>query len=291
METTQLGTTGRSVTRIGLGGMPLSTQGRPPRDQAKRVVHRAVELGVTLIDTADVYCLDEGEIGHNERLIREALDETGARDRVLVATKGGMTRPEGRWERDGRPEHLRTACEQSLRALGVEQIELYQLHAPDPEVPFVDSVGAMARLREEGKVAAVGLSNVSLEQIREAEAIVTITSVQNRFNPWDRSSETEGVIDHCDRSGITFFPYSPVGGGRRVEILRDSEPLRAVADRYDATPEEVVLAWILGKSPTLAVIPGASRPASIESSVSAAGIRLDGETVAELERLFSRLPQ
>ena len=291
MQTTRMGGTGRTVSRIGLGGMPLSTEGRPDREQAKGVVHRAVELGVTLIDTADVYCLDDGEIGHNERLIREALDEVGARGRVLVATKGGLTRPEGRWERDGRPEHLRRACEQSLRALGTEQIELYQLHAPDPDVPFAESVGGMARLLEEGKVAAVGLSNVSLEQLREAEGIVPVTSVQNRYNPWDRSSETGGVIAHCELNGMVFLPYSPVGGGRRVKILRDDASLRAVAERLGATPEETVIAWILAKSPAVAAIPGASRTESIESSVRAEALWLDEDTVEELEAIFPHLPQ
>lgn len=289
MQTTPLGRTGRTITRIGLGGMPLSTQGRPERGQAKRVVHRAVELGVTLIDTADVYCLDDGDLGHNEWLIREALDEIGARERVLVATKGGMTRPDGRWERDGRPEHLRRACERSLRALDTEQIELYQLHVPDPEVPFAESVGAMARLLEEGKVVAVGLSNVTLAQLREAEGIVAVTSVQNRFNPWDRSSETEGVIGHCERNGITFFPYSPVGGGRRVKILRDDPALGKIAEGEGASAEEIVIAWILAKSPAMAAIPGASRTESIESSVRAEGLRLDAGTVEELESLFPRL--
>jgi aryl-alcohol dehydrogenase-like predicted oxidoreductase len=291
MQTTSLGRNGRTVTRIGLGGMPLSTEGRPDREQAKRVVRRAVELGITLIDTADVYCLDDADTGHNERLIREALDEIGARERVLLATKGGMTRPGGRWERDGRPEHLRLACERSLRALGTEQIELYQFHVPDPQVPFAESVGALARLQEEGKVAAVGLSNVSLEQLREAEGMIPVASVQNRFNPWDRSSETEGVIRHCEENGTAFLPYSPVGGGRRVQILRDDPSLGEIARTLDASPEETVIAWTLTKSPAMAAIPGASRTESIESSVRAEALRLGPETVEALEALFPRLPQ
>lgn len=290
METTTLGRTNHTITRIGLGGMPLSIQGRPPREDAKRVVHRAVELGVTLIDTADVYCLDQTDIGHNERLIREALDEVDATDRVLVATKGGMVRPDGRWERNGHPEHLRSACEHSLRMLGVDRIALYQFHAPDPDIPFTDSVGEFARLREQGKVAAVGLSNVNLQQLRDAQEIVPIASVQNRFNPWDRSSEEEGLIRYCEEHGITFLPYSPVGGGRRVKILRDSAELQTIGERYDATPEEVVLAWVLGVSPACVAIPGASRIQSIESSVRAEGLKLDGETVQALHGVFRGLP-
>lgn len=292
MQQVQMGRTGRRVTRIGLGGMPLSIQGRPDRAQAKQVIRRAVELGVNFIDTADSYCLDDSETGHNERLIAETLDELGARDDVLVATKGGTVRPEGRWERDGSPAHLRRACEHSLQMLGTDRIGLYQLHAPDPRVPFADSVGEVARLYEEGKVAAVGLSNVSLMQIQAALAIVPVTSVQNRYNPWDRSSEQTGVLQFCDQSSITFLPYSPVGGGRRVRLLRESEELREIGARYDgATPEELVLAWILASSPSLVPIPGASRVESIESSVRAEALRLDERTRRELEDAFRALPE
>lgn len=291
MRTTQLGRTGRTITRIGLGGMPLSIQGRPDPRTAHRVVERAVQLGVTFVDTADVYCLSDEDIGHNERLIRDSQREIGADGEVLVATKGGMTRPEGRWERNGRPRHLRQACERSLRALGVESIDLYQLHTPDPDVPFEESVGELARLKEEGKVRAVGLSNVSLEQLRTAEPIVEIASVQNRFNPWDRSSEETGLIGYCDENQVTFIPYSPVGGGRRVKLLRESDDLRRIGDRFGASPEEVTIAWVLARSPSLVPIPGASRPESIESSVRAEGIELDPGVVEELEEAFRSLPE
>ncbi len=292
MQQVQMGRTGRRVTRIGLGGMPLSTVGRPDRGQAKQVIRRAVELGVNFIDTADSYCLDDSETGHNERLIAETLREIGADDDVLVATKGGTVRPEGRWDRDASPEHLRRACEHSLRMLGTDRIGLYQLHAPDPKVRFTDSVGEVARLYEEGKVAAVGLSNVSLMQLQAALAIVPVTSVQNRYNPWDRSSEQTGVIQYCDQNSITFLPYSPVGGGRRVRLLRESEELRQIGERYDgATPEELVLAWILAVSPSLVPIPGASRVESIESSVRAESLRLNERTRRELEECFRGLPE
>lgn len=291
METVQLGRTGRRVTRVGLGGMPLSIQGRPDRAQARDVIRCAVELGVNFIDTADVYCLDDDDVGHNERLIAETLDELGVRDEVTVATKGGLTRPEGRWENDARPEHLRRTCEHSLRMLGTDRIDLYQLHAPDRRVPFADSVGEMARLYEEGKVAAVGLSNVSLMQVQAALVLVPVTSVQNRYNPWDRTSELDGIIGFCDQRSITFLPYSPVGGARRVKLLRESGALREIGARQGgATPEELVLAWILGASPSLAVIPGASRVESIESSVRAAALRLDDRTRRELEDVFRALP-
>ena len=292
METVPLGRTGRRITRIGLGAMPLSLEGRPDRAAARAVIRRTVELGVNFIDTADAYCRDDGETGHNERLIAEALDEMGARDDVTVATKGGLVRPGGRWENDARPEHLRRACEHSLRMLRADRIDLYQLHAPDPRVPFTESVGEIARLYEEGLVAAVGLSNVSLFQLQAALALVPVTSVQNRYNPWDRSAERDGLIRFCDERSITFLPYSPVGGARRVALLRESEALRTAGRRHGgATPEEMVLAWILGASPSLAAIPGASRRESMESSVRAGSLRLDDRTRRELEEAFRELPE
>lgn len=210
---------------------------------------------------------------------------------MTVATKGGLTRPEGRWENDARPEHLRAACEHSLRMLGTDRIDLYQLHAPDRRVPFAESVGAVARLYEEGLVAAVGLSNVTLLQVNAALALVPVTSVQNRYNPWDRAAELDGIIRFCDQRSITFLPYSPVGGARRVALLRESEALREMGARHGgATPEELVLAWILGASPSLAAIPGARREASIESSVRAEGLHLDERTRRQLEDVFRALP-
>jgi aryl-alcohol dehydrogenase-like predicted oxidoreductase len=237
-----------------------------------------------------VYCLGEGDLHHNEKLIREALDEYGAGDPVLIATKGGMTRPEGRWEKNGRPRQLRAACERSMKALRVEAIDLYQFHVPDPAVPFEDSVGEIARLHDEGKVLAVGLSNVELEQIRVARDIVEVTSVQNRFNPWDRQDEESGLIGYCDENRITYLPYSPVGGGRRVKLLRENERLKELGRRLDATPEEVVLAWILSKSPRLVPIPSATRLESIESSVRAESLRLDPSDGEEIEDAFRSLP-
>ena len=292
MERVHLGKIGWEITRVGLGGMPLSIQGRPERELAKRVVRRAVELGVNFIDTADVYCLGKGDLHHNEALIREALDEyQGPRaGEVIIATKAGMTRPEGRWEKNGRPKHIRAACEGSLKALRTDTIDLYQFHVPDPDVPFADSVGEFSRLQEEGKVRAVGLSNVDVDQIRTAQEIVQVTSVQNRFNPWDRSDEESGLIGFCHENGITYLPYSPVGGGRRVNLLRESQALRAIGARLGATPEELVLAWILSKSPSLAAIPGARRTESIESSVRAEDLRLSPEEVEEVEEAYRSLP-
>jgi aryl-alcohol dehydrogenase-like predicted oxidoreductase len=203
---------GRTVGAIGLGGMPLSVEGRPDRERAVRTVHAALDAGVTLLDTADAYCLGAREVGHNEQLLAEAVRSwSGARDEVLIATKGGHTRPpDDSWALDGSREHLRSACEASLRALGVEAIGLYQLHRPDPQVPYADSVGALEELRQEGKVVAVGISNASREQIREAAAITPLAAVQNELSPAFRSSLPE--VELCAELGIAFLPWSPLGG-------------------------------------------------------------------------------
>lgn len=289
MEQVELGRTGRSISRIGLGGVALSFPGRPERSGAIGVVRRALDLGVTFIDTADAYCMHAGDVGHNERLVREALEEAGVTGQVVVATKGGVERVGAENRMNGRPSYLRRACERSLRALGVESLDVYYLHGPAPGVPVEESVGALARLLEEGKVRAVGVCNVGLEQVRVAAGITTITAVQAQFNPWDRSPESSGLIRYCHDNGITFVPHTPVGGARRVGMLRQDEALHTLGGRHGASPEELVLAWALHKSPTLVPIPGASREASVESSVRAAGIALDDTVVRELEDAFTRL--
>jgi aryl-alcohol dehydrogenase-like predicted oxidoreductase len=287
------------VARIGLGAMHLSLPGRPEREAAKAVVRRAVELGVTFIDTADAYCIDQAEAGHNERLVAEALREMGAgfggvgpagSPRVVVATKGGMVRPGGRWERDGRPVHLRAACEASLRALGVERIDLYQLHAPDRAVPFSDSVGAIARLVEEGKVDAAGLSNVTVPQIREAQSLVAVASVQNALGPWDLAGRPSPVVVYCSERGITFLAYGPLGGSGRARVLGESPALQRLAQRTGHAPAELVLALLLDLAPNIVPIPGASRISSIESSVRAGTLELDPELAAEIRAACATLP-
>jgi aryl-alcohol dehydrogenase-like predicted oxidoreductase len=180
---TTLARTNVPISAIGFGGMPLSIQGRPPDDEGRRVIHAAIDAGITFIDTADVYCLNDGDLGHNERLIASAIRQRRDRDSIHIATKAGLRRPGGQWTRDGTPKHIREACEQSLRALGVEEIWLYQFHAPDPSVPFEESIEAFAELQRQGKVLYVGLSNVSVKQIEQASHIVDVRSVQNRLSP------------------------------------------------------------------------------------------------------------
>jgi aryl-alcohol dehydrogenase-like predicted oxidoreductase len=265
--------------------MHLSIQDRPPEEQSVGVIHAALDAGVTFIDTADVYCLDDSDIGHNERLIARALRTwSGQREQILLATKGGMVRPNGRWEMNGSPSHLRAACERSLSALGVERIDLYQLHAPDPRVPLSESVGALADLRREGKIRWVGLSNVSVSDIEQAQEVVPISTVQNRLNPFFREALTDGVVSYCTEKKLGFLAYSPTGGGRLNRKLPAHPVLQPMATRLGVTPHALVLAWVLARSPSVIVIPSARTAEHALDSVHAAEIRL---TEADLSAITS----
>jgi aryl-alcohol dehydrogenase-like predicted oxidoreductase len=285
-----LGPGAPAVSAVGYGGMHLSIEGRPPEEQSLRVLRAALDAGVTLIDTADVYCLDQHDIGHNERLIARALAGwAGDRSSVTVATKGGVVRPAGRWDSDARPEQLRAACERSLRALGLDRLDLYQLHAPDPRVPLADSIGELARLREAGKVRWIGLSNVNLPQIREAQGITPITSVQNRLNPFFRESLAGGVVAYCAEQGIGFLAYSPTGGGRLTRTLPAHPVLAPIARRLGVSAHAVVLGWALAQSPTVIVIPSARTVEHALDSVGAADLVLGADDLAAIDAAeFSR---
>lgn len=272
---------------IGFGAMRLSLAGRPPEAEAVRVVHAALDAGMNLIDTADVYCLNENDVGHNERLIAKALSTwPGDRTSIVVATKGGLVRPGGRWVENGRPDHLRSACERSLSALGVERIDLYQLHAPDPRVPFAESVGALARLREEGKIAAVGLSNVSVEEIDLARAALPVATVQNRLSPFFREAVVSGLLAYCEELGIGFIAYSPVGGGRLNKRLPDHPVVSRIAASRGATAHAVVLAWVLSRATIVIAIPSARSVEHAVDSAAAADLELsptEQRTIDEAE--------
>jgi aryl-alcohol dehydrogenase-like predicted oxidoreductase len=285
-----LGPGAPAVTAVGYGGMHLSIEGRPPEEQGLRVLRAALDAGVTLIDTADVYCLDQHDIGHNERLIARALAGwAGDRSSVTVATKGGVVRPAGRWDSDARPEQLRAACERSLRALGVDRLDLYQLHAPDPRVPLADSIGELARLRDAGKLRWIGLSNVNLAQIRQAQGVTPITSVQNRLNPFFRESLAGGVVAYCEEQGIGFLAYSPTGGGRLTKTLPPHPVLAPIARRLGVSAHAVVLAWALAQSPTVIVIPSARTVDHALDSVGAADLVLGEDDLAAIDGAeFSR---
>lgn len=275
---------GRTVGAIGLGGMPLSVGDRPDPQRAERTVHAALDAGVTLLDTADAYCRGHDEVGHNERLLAAAVASWGGdREAVLIATKGGHTRPpDDSWALDGSREHLRAACEASLRALGVEAIGLYQLHRPDPAVPYAESVGALEELRQEGKVQAVGISNADPDQIREAAAITPLAAVQNELSPAFRSSLPE--VELCEQLGITFLPWSPLGGMGAASALGSAHAaFGQVARERGVSPQRVCLAWLLAQSPVVVPIPGASRPESIVDSAGAADLVLTDDERARLD--------
>lgn len=270
---------------VSYGAWPLSdSPDRPDETEAIRAVHAALDGGATLIDTADAYCLDESEVGHNERLVARALASwSGPREEIVVATKGGCVRPGGRWLDDGRPEHLREACAQSLQSLGVDRIDLYQLHAPDPKVPFAESVGALTELKEEGKIRWVGLSNVSVAEIQEAEQLVQVETVQNRLSPFFREALESGVARYCAHRGIGFLAYSPVGGGRLNKKLPDHPVLQPIAARHGISPHAVVLAWVMAQADSVIPIPGARTVEHALDSHAATSVRLSGDELAAID--------
>ncbi len=276
----------RSVGAIGLGEMPLSIEGRPDEDRALRTVHAALDAGMTLIDTADAYCLGTYEHGHGERLVAKALATYGGdASGVLVATKGGHYRPgDGSWKVDGRPEYLRGACEASLKALGVDAIGLYQFHRPDRQVPYAESVGTLAELADEGKILMAGISNADIDQIDEARRVLgeRLVSVQNQFSPDFRSSE--GELGHCEELGLAFLAWSPLGGIANAAALAERHPAFAqVAQHRGASPQQVALAGMLAKGDRVVPIPGSSRPETAVASAGAADLELSAEELAALD--------
>ena len=273
------------VSAIGLGEMPLSMADRPSESDAARVVHAALDAGVTLIDTADAYAPSSAEFGHGERLVAAALASYGgSTDDVLVATKGGHTRTsDDGWGLDGSPEYLKRACEQSLRNLGVEQIGLYQYHRPDPDVPWADSIRALRDLLDEGKIRFAGVSNATIAQIEEANGILggRLAAVQNQFSPAYRWSLDE--LRYCGEHGIAFLPWSPLGGiSSAAELGSQHAPFAEVASERGVSPQQVTLAWMLALGPHVLPIPGSSRPETIRASAEAADLSLSPE---ELRRL------
>jgi pyridoxine 4-dehydrogenase len=266
-----------SVSRLGYGAMRITGEGiwgePKDREKAKSVLRRAVELGVNLIDTADAYGPEV-----SERFIAEALFPYPKG--LVIATKGGLTRSgPGVWNRNGKPDHLMAACDGSLKRLRLERIDVYQLHAVDPAVPFLDSLGALVRLKEQGKVRHIGLSNVSVEQLEQARKVVPIVSVQNRYSLSDRNAET--VLDACTRLGIGFLPWYPLAAG---ELNRPGGSLDTIAKRHKATPGQMALSWLLRRSPVMLPIPGTSSVAHLEENVAAASVTLTDEEFQTLSR-------
>src|SRR3954471_7749351 len=274
------------VGAIGLGGMPMSIEGRPDEQRSVATIHAALDAGVTLIDTADAYHMHANDVGHNESLIARALSSYGGdTSGVLVATKGGHVRPgDGSWQLDGSPEHLRQACDASLKRLGVDAIGLYQFHRPDPKVDFADSIGALRDLLDAGKIRMAGVSNTTPDQIRQANDILggRLASVQNQFSPAFRSSEPELVL--CDELGIAFLPGGPLAGASRAADLGSRfAPFAEIGQSHGVSPQRVCLAWMLAKSPVVIPIPGSSRPETILDSVAATDLQLSADEIATLD--------
>ncbi|MCL2802605.1 MAG: aldo/keto reductase [Micrococcales bacterium] len=275
-----------SVGAIGLGAMPMSIEGRPEPEQAIRTIHAALDAGVRHIDTANSYHLNAGEVGHNERLVARALASwTGNVDEVLLATKGGHLRPgDGSWTQNGDPSYLVAAAKQSARDLGVESIGLYYFHRPDPAVPYEDSLGALTQLLQEGVIQQAGISNASVEQIHQAQAIVgpQMVAVQNEFSPAYRS--TLDTLHECARLGIAFLPWSPLGGIRSAKSFGATHGVfQQVAAAHGVSPQQVGLAWSLAQGPHVIPIPGASRPETIMDSALAADLVLTDTELALLD--------
>jgi aryl-alcohol dehydrogenase-like predicted oxidoreductase len=285
VETKQLGNTDVTISAIGLGGMPLSLSSRPIESQAIEVIHRALDLGVTLIDTADSYCQDESDKHHNERLIGKALQQySGDTSQVTVATKGGLMRPNGSWTRNGNPDHLRETIRISFEALGGSKpIDVWQYHAPDPNYTIEEALTPAKEAVDEGLIRFVGVSNFSVEQIKRARDVVEVVSVQNQYNPWHRQPESDGVLEYCETEGLTFLPWSPLGGSRRVGNLQDIPVIAKLAKEKGVSVYQIVLAWLRAKSPCIVPIPGASKTSSIEDSVHTLELKLTEEEVQRID--------
>ena len=280
-----LGSSPYQVVPLGLGGMPLSLDRRPPEAQAIVVIDTFLEAGGDFIDTANVYCINDDDIGHNERLIAKALRELGKTNDVLVATKGGLRRPKGRWEVDGHPDFIRVSCEKSLKDLGVDCIALYQLHAVDPQVPFADTLGELARLKDEGKLVHIGLSNVTAQQLEVALTEVLVVSVQNRCNALEKRDFHNGLVALCGRRGVAFIPHSPVGGYMSHVRINSQPVVKEIADRHGVSTYQIMLAWLLAKGDHIFPIPGASRPASIRDSMDALQLQLTEEDIRAIDAM------
>lgn len=280
----QIGSSGISVQPIGLGGMPLSIAGRPDEAQAFATIKAFVDGGGDFIDTANVYCLDDTDLGHNERLLAGALRRLGKTAAVTVATKGGLRRPNGAWLTDGHPQWLRASCEKSLKDLGVETIGLYQLHAIDSRIGLADSLGELMRLQQEGKIRHIGLSNISPADLEQALAMTPIVSVQNRCNVLEQRDFKCGLVRICADKGVAFIPHSPVGGHQGHARLRGNGTIATLAQKHGASAYQIALAWLLHKGTHIIPIPGASKPASAHDSLKATDVQLTAADADALDR-------
>lgn len=275
MAKRSLGPTAPDIFPLGYGGMSLSEEGRPSEADSIRVIHSVLDAGVELLDLSNVYGKSDDEIGHNERLFAKALKSwPGSRDRIIVATKGGRWRYHRRWEVDARPEHLRRSCDQSLKALGVERIDLYQLNIRDPNVPFIESMGAIADLRAEGEIRWVGISNAGLGQIRVGHSIVGLETVQNRLNPFTREALKRDAVRYCSDLGLGLLAYQIFGGWWTKQI--GANPLlRRIGKKHGVSPYSITVAWLLAQSDNVIPLFGARTIDHARNALAGASVCLE----------------
>ncbi len=285
MRTTPLGKSGLEVSAIGFGAMHFSLAGRPPEAQGFDVLHRVLDLGVTFIDTADAYCRDEDDKHHNERFLCKALATyPGDTSRVVVATKGGCMRPGGRWTSNGNPDHLRQTIRESHDALGGDRpITLWQHHTIDPNYSVEVSLTPVREAVQEGLIEYVGVSNYRVEQIERAREVVEVVSVQNQYSPWHRRPEENGVLEYCEHQGLTFLPWSPLGGRSRAKSLDQIEDLATLAREKGLSPQRLVIAWLMARSRCILPIPGSSRLANTEDILAAVDVSLNEDEVRRID--------
>ncbi|MBD2567393.1 aldo/keto reductase [Anabaena lutea] len=289
MEIKKLGNTSVSISELSLGAMALSLITKPPELQAIETIHRGLDFGINLIDTADSYCRDESDKHDNERLIRKALQQyNGDTSNVFIVTKGGYTRSGGNWILNGNPDHLRQTIRESFEALGGDKpIDMWLHHRPDPNYTIERSLTPAKEAVKEGIIRFVGLSNYSVEEIKRAREVVEIVAIQNQFNPWYRHPEFDGVLKYCEQEGLTFMASSPFGGikgARRTSPLENLSVFTQIAEEKGISIYNLMLAWLRTKSPIIVPIIGASKPASVEASVNALTIKLSSEEVNRLDR-------
>ncbi|HEU5281658.1 MAG TPA: aldo/keto reductase [Gammaproteobacteria bacterium] len=273
---------------IGLGAMPLSLSGRPSQQDAVRVISAFIEHGGNFIDTADIYALDMTEAGHNERLVHAAVKACGLQHQVVVATKGGGTRPDGGWSfrGGGSPRHLREACEASLKRFERDAHTLYYLHGPDPEVPLEDSWGELARLQEEGKIQHLGIANVTLAQAEMAHQMAPLAAIQNRCNPFCKADLNNGLLDFCTENKIIYVPYCPMGGWGEHVKLAGSSLFAPLIEQYDASYYTICLSWLLQKQHSIIPIPGVHSMSQVVSNLGAASVYLDEGAIKVIDEII-----
>ncbi len=290
MKYVQLGRSSQFVSAMGFGALHLSHGERPSQEEAVAVIHHALDQGITLIDTADCYCRDDSDMHHNEQVIGLALKTYGKdTSHVVVATKGGLIRPGGEWLHDCSSEHLTKAIRGSFEALGGERpIGLWQLHYVDPERTVLEQLTPVIQAIKDGLVRSVGLSNCTLDQLKQARDIVEITSVQNQYNPWNRRVEFSGLINYCTQSGITFLPWSPLGGTAGAIALNKHTAINALATQHQISPQMLILAWMRAKSPAIVLIPGTRRVSRIAEWMESLEVSFTTQEVEQIDRV---LPQ